>query len=135
MYQEYGVSESPPALVSECSAVPVFDAIDTGPPAPAVDTAAISAGLRAETQATLDAARKLAGPEAPVQRALTMLQAQIWLDTGAAPRALAAIEAGRKTAEGIILTMSSKYVLSEAQKKQLRDVKKTEDETVEGETV
>ncbi|WP_348754167.1 M48 family metalloprotease [uncultured Aquincola sp.] len=46
-----------------------------------------------QAQASLDAARKLAGAEAPVQRALTMLQAQIWLDTGAAPRALAAIEA------------------------------------------
>jgi recombination protein RecT len=45
----------------------------------------------------------------------------------------AAIESGRKTAEGIILTMSSKYVLSESQKKHLRDVKKTEGETVEGE--
>lgn len=50
------------------------------------------------------------------------------------PKLQAAIEAGRKTAEGIILTMSSKYVLSEAQKKQLRDVKVIEGETVEGET-
>lgn len=44
-------------------------------------------------QSTLDAARALAGADAPVQRAFTLLQAQIWLDTGAAPRALAALEA------------------------------------------
>ena len=44
-------------------------------------------------QATLDAARALAGSEAPVRRAMAMLQAQIWLDSGAADRALAAVEA------------------------------------------
>ena len=50
------------------------------------------------------------------------------------PKLQQAIQAGRKTAEGIINTMSSKYVLTESQKKKLRDVKAVEGETVEGET-
>lgn len=44
-------------------------------------------------QAALDAARALAGTDTAVQRAFTLLQAQIWLDSGAAPRALAALQA------------------------------------------
>lgn len=52
------------------------------------------------------------------------------------PKLKAAIEAGRKTAESIINTMSSKYALSEAQKATLRAVQPAAEtaETAEGET-
>lgn len=52
------------------------------------------------------------------------------------PKLKAAIEAGRKTAESIINTMSSKYVLTEAQKSTLRGIQPAVDsaETAEGET-
>lgn len=73
-------------------------------------------------------AQRAAEPERDVAPELPALSDSEWED--GFPKLKEAIEAGRKTAEKIISTMSSKYTLTDEQKKALRDVQPAE----EGET-
>lgn len=73
-------------------------------------------------------AQRAAEPERDVTPELPALSDSEWED--GFPKLKEAIEAGRKTAEKIISTMSSKYTLTDKQKQSLRDVKPVE----EGET-